>query len=191
MMPDKDGWSVLSELKANPLTAKIPVIMLTMMDNQHLGFSLGAAEYLSKPVSRERLLETVSKHLTNQDGAILIVEDDASSRQMLRRSLEQENWSVIEAENGRIAIECVARQMPSLILLDLMMPEMDGFQVIEQLNSSEIWSTIPVVIITAKDLTRQDMEKLNGSVLQIVQKGSYNQSELLGQVRRLIGVGKA
>lgn len=190
MMPDKDGWSVLSELKANPLTMQIPVIMLTMMDNQHLGFSLGASEYLNKPVSRERLLETVGKHLSNQDGQILIVEDDTASRQMLRRALEQEHWSVVEAENGRIGLECIARQIPALILLDLMMPEMDGFQVVEQLHRNESWHNIPVVIITAKDLTRQDMERLNGSVLQIVQKGTYNQSDLLGQVRRLIGVKK-
>jgi len=191
MMPDKDGWAVLSELKANALTAQIPVIMLTMMDNQNLGFSLGAADYLNKPVSRERLLETVGRHLSNRDGAILIVEDDLASRQMLRRALEQERWPVIEAENGRVALERIAEQIPALILLDLMMPEMDGFQVVEQLHRHDAWRAIPVVIITAKDLTRQDMERLNGSVLQIVQKGTYNQSDLLSQVRRLINVGKA
>ncbi|MDO8351520.1 MAG: response regulator [Gallionella sp.] len=191
MMPDKDGWTVLSELKANPLTAQIPVIMLTMMDNQNLGFSLGAADYLNKPVSRERLLETVGKHLSNRDGTILIVEDDIASRQMLRRALEQERWPVIEAENGRVALERIAEHIPALILLDLMMPEMDGFQVIEQLHQHDAWRTIPVVIITAKDLTRQDMERLNGSVLQIVQKGTYSQSDLLAQVRRLVNVKKS
>jgi len=191
MMPGKDGWTVLSALKADPATANIPVIMLTMMDNQSLGFSLGAAGYLNKPVSRERLLETVSRHLGQGNGTILVVEDDPSSRQMLRRSLEQCHWPVIEAENGRIALECIARQIPALILLDLMMPEMDGFQVVEELHRKEAWRSIPVVIITAKDLTRQDMERLNGSVLQIVQKGMYRQSDLVSQIRRLINVGKA
>ncbi len=190
MMPDKDGWVVLSELKANSVTADIPVIMLTMMDNRNLGFSLGAADYLNKPVSRERLLETVGKHLTNQDGSILIVEDDFASRQMLRRALEHERWPVIEAENGRVALACIEAEIPALILLDLMMPEMDGFQVIEALNKHETWRAIPVVIITAKDLTHEDLERLKGSVLQIVQKGSYNHTDLMNQVHRLVSAGK-
>lgn len=190
MMPDKDGWAVLSELKAHPATADIPVIMLTMMDNQSLGFSLGAADYLNKPVSRERLLETVGRHLKNQDGRILIVEDDLASRQMLRRALEQEHWPVIEAENGRAALACIEAQIPALILLDLMMPEMDGFQVVEALNRHEAWRAIPVVIITAKDLTREDLDRLNGSVLQIVQKGSYDHADLMSQIHRLVGTKK-
>ncbi len=186
MMPDKDGWTVLSALKDDPNTAAIPVIMLTMMDNQNLGFSLGAADYLNKPVSRERLLDTVMRHLGQRDGSILIVEDDVSSRQMLKRALEHERWPVVEAENGRVALECIREQIPALILLDLMMPEMDGFQVVEQLHGNEAWRSIPVVVITAKDLTREDMERLNGSVLKIVQKGSYSQADLLNQVRALV-----
>jgi CheY-like chemotaxis protein len=188
MMPDKDGWTVLSELKANPETADIPVIMLTMMDNQSLGFSLGAADYLNKPVSRERLLETVGKHLSHREGTILIVEDDDASRQMLHRALE--NWTVIEAENGLVALDRIAEKIPALILLDLMMPEMDGFQLIEALRQHDIWRTIPVVIITAKDLSQDDRDRLKGSVLKIVQKGSYNDSDLMDQVLRLVSTAK-
>ncbi|MBF0185629.1 MAG: cache domain-containing protein [Magnetococcales bacterium] len=190
MMPIKDGWSVLTALKDDPLTAEIPVIMLTMLDNENLAFSLGASDYLTKPIERERLLESVQRHLAHQQGGcILIADDDAWNRQIMRRLLEQHHWHVLEAVNGKEALRILADQIPDLFLLDLMMPEMDGFAVVEALQNHPQWRTIPVVIITAKDLLPEDRERLKEGIQYTIQKGSCSQEQLMQQIQRLLPVG--
>jgi CheY-like chemotaxis protein len=114
------------------------------------------------------------------------VEDDFVTRQMLRRIIEKDEWSVAEAENGRVALQRVAERQPALILLDLMMPEMDGFQFLEELRGHEEWQQIPVVVITAKDLTPADRQRLEGRVARVIQKGSYSREDLLREVRKLV-----
>jgi CheY-like chemotaxis protein len=187
MMPGMDGWAVLTALKADPALADIPVIMLTILDDKNLGYALGAADYLTKPVDRDRLMAVLQKY-RRADAArtILVIEDEASTRQMLRRLLEREGWAVTEAENGHVGLERIAAQRPALILLDLLMPEMDGFQFLEVLRQHEAWQSIPVVVITAKDLTADDRRRLNGSVERILQKGAYGRDELLGELRKLV-----
>jgi CheY-like chemotaxis protein len=187
MMPGMDGWAVLTRLKADPELVHIPVVMLTMVDNKNLGYALGAADYVTKPINRDHLVKLLQKYRCVQPPcSILIVEDDPIVRDMLRRTLEKEGWQVAEAENGRVALERMARNAPELILLDLMMPEMDGFQFIAELRQRLDWHSIPVIVVTAMDLTLEERLKLNGRVEQILQKGAYSQEVLLREVRDLV-----
>jgi Amt family ammonium transporter len=186
LMPEMDGWAVLAALKAAPDLADIPVIMLTMVDERQRGFTLGAAEYLSKPVDREQLLATLRRYRGAAAPAVLVVEDDAATRELMRRILEHEGWEVFEAANGRAAIELLQVAQPTIILLDLMMPEVDGFQFIEVLRADPRAREIPVVVVTAMDLTPDDRRRLTGSVERVLQKGAYQRDELLRELRALV-----
>jgi len=187
MMPEMDGWTVLSELKADPVLCNIPVIMLTMVDDPDRGFTLGATEYATKPVDRQYLLKILRKYIApNVPCPVLLVEDDDATREITRKILEKEGLKVSEAINGQLALESVRNELPCLILLDLMMPEMDGFQFIERMRSDPNWRTIPIVVLTAKDLDDEDRLRLNGSVETILLKTSYTRDELLRQVRELL-----
>jgi len=184
MMPGMDGWAVLSALKADPAVADIPVIMLTIVDDRNLGYALGASDYLTKPIDRDRLVPILKKH--RRDLPVLVVDDDVVLRQLLRRMLEPEGFTVVEAENGRAALEQLRTVSPSVILLDLMMPEMDGFEFVTEFRRHESWRAIPVVVITARDLSREDRERLNGYVQKILQKGEHDRDALLAEVRELV-----
>ncbi len=187
MMPGMDGWTVLSMLKADPSVSHIPVIMLTMMDDKRRGYALGAANYLTKPMDRNRLTQILKKYSCQHPPCpVLLVEDDATTRQMMRSLLEKSGWAVSEAENGRIALERVAQNRPTLILLDLMMPEMDGFEFAAELRQHPEWHSIPIVVLTAKDLTAEELLRLNGDVHAILDKGGCTRDELMLQVRALL-----
>jgi len=187
MMPGMDGWAVLVQLKSDPVLIDIPVIMLTIVDDKKMGYALGAADYMTKPIDRERLLTILKKHLPVPAlASVLLVEDDPTTREMLRRMLEKEGWTVKEAENGRVGLERVQEKRPGLVLLDLMMPEMDGFGFVSELRKRVEWRDIPVVVVTAKDITAEDRALLNGSVEKILQKGAYSRENLLTEVRELV-----
>jgi len=182
-----DGWAVLTELKADPALSEIPVIMLTIMDEKQMGYALGAADYLTKPIDWDRLAAVLQRYdCARPPCPLLVVEDDPVMRDMLRRRLEKEDWTVIEAENGRVALERMAQSRPDLILLDLMMPEMDGFQFLDEIRQRKDWQAIPVIVITAKELSAEDRQRLNGSVEKILQKGAYGREELIREVRDLV-----
>ena len=187
MMPDMDGWSVLSALKSDAVLRDIPVIMVTMLDDPERGFTLGAADYVTKPVDRQRLSQILKKYTCPHPPCpVLMVEDDAAVRAITRKILEKEGWKVSEAENGRKALECMERERPSLILLDLMMPEMDGFEFADRVRQRAEWSMIPIVVVTAKDLSAQERRRLNGSVETILHKAGESREALLNQVRDLV-----
>jgi PAS domain S-box-containing protein len=187
MMPDMDGWSVLGELKSDELLRDIPVIMLTMVDDPDRGFALGAADYATKPVNRRQLSQILRKHTcAHPPCPVLLVEDDPSTRSLTRSILEKAGWKVSEADNGRVAIECLERERPSLILLDLMMPEMDGFEFAEHVRRHPQWRSIPIIVMTAYDLTVDDRLRLNGYVESILQKEGDSRETLLEQVRALV-----
>lgn len=187
MMPTMDGWATLSALKADPELAEIPVVMVTMLDDKNLGYALGASDYLTKPIDRSQLSAVLQKYRCNrQSCTILLVEDDLTTRQMMVQMLSKQGWNVIEAENGRIALECLSQYQPDLILLDLMMPEMDGFGLVTELQKCEDWRSIPVIVITAKDITLEDHMRLKGYVEQILQKGAYDREELLTKIHSLV-----
>jgi len=187
MMPGMDGWSVLTALKTDPDLAMIPVIMVSVVENQALGYALGAHHFMSKPIDRDQLAEVLSRFKDRGPiERILVVEDDHTNREMLRRMLDKEGWSVVEAANGRIALDRVAESTPDLILLDLMMPEMDGFEFISELRRHPEWHTIPVVVLTAKDITQDDRDRLAGGVQKVLQKGAADKETLLTELKRLI-----
>ncbi len=186
MMPGMDGWTVLTALKSDPALAEIPVIMLTIVDNKNLGYSLGAEDYLTKPIDRERLSAVLLRYRGDGNRGVLVVEDDAASREMLVRLLTSDGWAVSQADNGVTALAELERQRPGVVLLDLMMPEMDGFELVAQMQRNPGWKTIPVIVITARDLSEEDRERLNGHVSRVLQKGLYSRDELLQQVSSLV-----
>jgi len=150
------------------------------VDDQNMGYSLGATEYLTKPIDRDRLAAVLKRYAGPElSQSALIVEDDADVRDVTRRALELAGWSVVEAENGLVGLDRLAKTRPGVILLDLMMPEMDGFQFVDELRRHEEWKLIPVVVGADKDLTQQHREGLSGQVGLILQKGSYSREELL------------
>ncbi|OYT69807.1 MAG: hybrid sensor histidine kinase/response regulator [Chloracidobacterium sp. CP2_5A] len=191
VMPQQDGWTVLSQLKLDPHLASVPVVMLTMVDNRQLGYALGVSDYLTKPLDRDRLVETLKRHGRRERRTVLLVEDDDPTRDMTRRLLEREGWSVIEAVNGRLALECLAKDLPALVLLDLMMPEMDGFEFVERAREHPEWDALPIVVVTAKELTEDDRHRLNGRIKEILQKGSQSIEEILARAQSLIAAGSA
>jgi DNA-binding response OmpR family regulator len=187
MMAERDGWSVISALKADSETAEIPVIIMTMLDDKEMGFALGASDYMTKPVNRDRLMAVLHKHhQSHLPCHVLVVEDEPSIRQMVRRVLEKEGWTVREATNGLEGLQAVAHNRPSIILLDLMMPVMNGFDFIRELRKNEEWAKIPIVILTAKDLTVEDRANLKGNVELVLQKGDYSRERLLDEVRDMV-----
>lgn len=186
MMPEMDGWETLVRLKNNPKLAHIPVVMSSIIEDRHLAQTLGAVDYLIKPVDKQRLVNVLDKHITRNEGCILVVEDDKDSREMLCRMLIQEGWSVQPAANGLKAIECLKAEQPLLILLDLMMPEMDGFEVIKTVRHNPDWYNIPIIVVTAMDLTTVEHSLLAEQVTNIFQKGKYNKQQLLTEVQALV-----
>jgi CheY-like chemotaxis protein len=189
MMPRMDGWAVLTALKADSATADIPVIMLTIVDEKQIGFALGASDYFTKPLDWSRLAASLQRYRTPAiRQTVLVVEDDAPTREMLRRTLAKESWEVLEAENGRAALGKLNGLVPGLILLDLMMPEMDGFEFMEELRQRPECRQVPVVVITAKDITEQDRQRLNGQVARVMQKASLRMEDLAREVRALSDV---
>jgi CheY-like chemotaxis protein len=189
MMPGMDGWAVLSALKADPDTAAIPVVMLTIVDDRNLGYALGAADYLTKPIDRERLVAVLARH--RRDLPVLVVDDDADTRRIFRRMLESEGYAVVEAEHGGAALDRLREVTPSLVLLDLMMPEMDGFEFVAEFRRHDSWRAIPVVVVTARDLSPDDRERLNGHVQRILQKRAPGRDTLLAEVRDLVAASVA
>ena len=184
LMPALDGWGVLAALKSDPALASIPVVMLTITDERTLGFSLGASEYLTKPIERARLREVLQRYRHASDAGVLIVEDDAPTRALLRRSLEKEGWRVSEAENGRVGLERLDAERPALVLLDLMMPDVDGFGFLDGIRARALERPPAVVVITAKTLTDADRLRLNGAVRDVIEKGAQDLEGLLHEVRR-------
>jgi GAF domain-containing protein/DNA-binding response OmpR family regulator len=188
MMPEIDGWTVLAALKGDPALADIPVVIVTIVDEQRRGIALGAAGYLTKPVDRERLIEIVSQlRVAGAPGRVLVVEDDEDQRQLLRAILGARGWAVREAANGRLALDAITAELPDLILLDLMMPETDGFELVAALQANAAWREIPVIVVTALDLTAEDRRRLNGGVEHILSKHAFPPAELMARVGALLG----
>ena len=187
VMPHLDGWAVLQELKADPDLADIPVIIVSIVDDKNLGLALGAVDYMTKPIDWNRLIAMLTKYTSGRkDVGVLVVEDDGQTRELIRRALEKDGWQVSEAENGRAALDEIEKQMPGLVVLDLMMPVMDGFEFLAEFRKKEEGATVPVIVVTAKDLTSEDRQLLQGNVERIIQKGEYSLKKLFDEVRDIV-----
>ncbi len=185
-MPKVDGWSVLSTLKADDELSNIPVVMQSVQDDRDLGFMLGASEYLVKPVNRDRLLAMLQKYVLDGEGTVLIVDDDEPTRRAIQRTLSVQSWKITQAIHGADAMDRMQEEIPSVILLDLMMPTMDGFEFLDILKSNPQWQNVPVVVMTAKELTNDDRERLAGGVEKVLTKSGLNRHRFLDEVRRIV-----
>jgi len=189
IMPRADGWSVLIALKGDPELAAIPVMIVSMVEEEQLSYALGAAHYLTKPIDYDKLQQILRHYRSNP--TVLLVDDDPATRGMMRRALEKAGWGVAEAENGQVALEALEAQPAGVVLLDLMMPVMNGFDVIAELRNRPHLQQIPVIVLTAKDITADDRLRLDGSVKRILQKGKVSIDELVGEISRMASVASA
>ncbi|WP_428262376.1 response regulator [Haliangium sp.] len=187
-MPGVDGWATLAALKSDARTADIPVIIVSIVDDKERGFVLGASEYLLKPLERSKLLSAVRRfaHDPSQSNSILVVEDDEAIRDATSRILRSEGWQVREAKDGQEALRQVAAEEPGLILLDLMMPELDGFGFLERLRQEPRYAHLPIIVLTAKDLTEEDVDRLRAGLTRYYQKSSLNHAALIDEIRSCI-----
>jgi signal transduction histidine kinase/DNA-binding response OmpR family regulator len=191
-MPNLNGWEVLSRLKSDPELASIPVVMVTIEDDQSLGCALGAVDYLLKPIDYDRLLTLLQPYRMNSSPpAVMVVEDNIDNREMICRQLTKAGWRVLEAENGLKALAVLQKEQPGIILLDLMMPQMDGFEFLRELRQHPQWRSLPVIVLTAKDLTSEERQWLDGQTQRIYQKGSSNRQLLLDEINSLLTVHPA
>ncbi len=186
MMPKPDGWDVLSALKADADLRDIPVVIVTMLSDRGIGLSLGAVEVLTKPVERAQLTALIH-NLVRREGPVLVVEDDAGAREMIRQTIEKMSLPVAEADNGVQALDWLGQHpLPAVILLDLMMPEMDGFEVLDALAAHPQWREIPVIVITAKQLTAAERERLLGQARKVIEKGGASRLDIVAAINEAV-----
>lgn len=187
IMPMMDGWATLSALKSEASLAHIPVILCSILLEDDLGFALGAVDYLHKPIEPKILLEKI-EHILPEGSikSVLIVDDEEDARIIMRRAVKKSGWEIQEAKNGIEALQVLSQHSPSVILLDLMMPEMDGFTVIQELQKNKKWSQIPIIVVTAKELSKEERDFLNSSSKIILQKGSYSHQQLIAAITNQI-----
>jgi len=186
LMPHKDGWEVLNDLKADPATRDIPIIVLSIIDNRELGFSLGAFDYLVKPFEKEALVAALQRIPGAPTNRVLVVDDEPDAVDLITQLLQDEGYQVTGVYGGEEALRVLEAEPPDIILLDLLMPGMDGFEVIEQVKANERWKDIPIVVVTAKDLTDADGEFLRRSVDKIIRKSGLDSETLVRDVQSLL-----
>ncbi len=186
LMPKPDGWDVLSALKADPELADIPVVIVTMAPDRGIGLSLGAVDVLTKPVDRTRLTALIHR-VARREGPVLVVEDDADTREMMRHTIAKLGLVVAEAANGRRALTWLEEhQPPAMILLDLMMPEMDGFAFLDAVAARSEWREIPVVVMTAKQLTAAERERLLLQARKVMEKATTTRVDIVAAVAEAV-----
>ncbi|MEE2858645.1 MAG: response regulator [Candidatus Neomarinimicrobiota bacterium] len=183
VMPDIDGWTVYKKIKSTPLLSEIPIIIVTIGDYQKMAEDFGIIDFLSKPIEWSALSKMLEKYKnTAQSRHILVVDDDSTTRVILRKMLIKDGWRVAEAENGEDALGRMSKEKPELILLDLLMPVMDGFEFLRKIKESDKYRDIPVMVITSKDLSEDDYSFLSANVDQVIQKGKYTRKELIKRI---------
>jgi PAS domain S-box-containing protein len=192
LTPGKGGWDALYALKKTPVTASIPIIVVTVVDEPKIGLALGAAEYLVKPVDKDVLLDTVRRYIgpgSNGPAKVLVVDDEGATRELLKEMLESDGYMAVPANNGKDALEVLGQVSVNAILLDLIMPEMDGFEMLLRMKDEPGLRNIPVLVLTAKELTDNEIQMLRRETIGLFQKGREWKKELLAELRRAIGQG--
>jgi CheY-like chemotaxis protein len=192
MLPRVDGWDFLAQAKADSDIANIPVIIVSILDERGKGIALGAAEYLVKPVDRDYLLDAVH-HLTlipkrssDFSAKVLVIDDDLLAIELVEAVLQPEGYTILRATNGEHGIALAQQEAPSMIILDLLMPGIDGFAVVEQLRASLSTASIPIIVLTAKTMTREEKERLNGQISLLAQKAEFNRAAFVASVRAFV-----
>jgi CheY-like chemotaxis protein len=191
LLPKVDGWDVLARAKADPVLREIPIVVVSMMDERGRGFALGATDYLLKPIDAATLLGTLRRVIRTHGGSsadpvtLLAVDDDPMALELLRASLEPAGYTLLTAGNGAEGLEMARLGQPDLIILDLMMPEMDGFAVVEALRADARTATIPIIVLTSKAMTADEKTVLNGRISHLARKGEFNRTDFLALVRGL------
>jgi Amt family ammonium transporter len=186
-MPDVDGWTALTVLKQDDQLADIPVVMISNEPDRKKSFALGAVDSVRKPVDRAQLVTIVARHIGTDGGRILVVDDQPDVRERSVRALQAVGYVLVEAENGAEALDIAAEQRPDLVLLDLLMPVMDGFEFLERFRATEPGRSVPVIVVTSKDLSTSEREKLLAVTAGIVQKGGDTMKEVVARVREIFG----
>jgi signal transduction histidine kinase/CheY-like chemotaxis protein len=187
ILPEVDGWEVISRLKSDAYTSSIPVIVVSVVDNPELGIALGAMEYFVKPIDAGALIARLQHFVGKTAGQprVLIVDDEQANRTWLTKALEPAGFEVVPASGGREAIELAKSAKPDFVVLDLMMPEVTGFDVVEALRADEATRETPIMVLTATNLTEEDKRLLNGRVLEIFKRGTVASSDIVGLLKRV------
>lgn len=185
LMPHLDSWEVIAQIRSTPETSAIPVVMCSIVEQQQLGLALGANDYLVKPICEEQLVAVV-KHWTSQPARILVIDDDADARHVIQSILSEEGCQVVEAVNGVQGLAVVGETKPDLVLLDLMMPELDGFEVLDQLRTNPEYAALPVIVVTAKDLSQDERQWLLSRSQACIQKGQLSTKEFLDYIQMIV-----
>ena len=184
IMPERDGWSMLKEMKSDPVLCEMPVILATIVADREMGLAFGAVEHLTKPVEPSRLIATLDAIADGREKDVLIVDDDVATRNLFRRILTREGWNVREASDGKRALAQLETRRPTLMVLDIMMPNVDGFDVLKSIRANETLADLPVIVATSKDLTRDEMSWLKENAGEVIRKGDTGRSDLLAALKR-------
>ncbi|MHB8589700.1 MAG: response regulator [Candidatus Dormibacteraceae bacterium] len=193
LLPEIDGWEVLTRLKQDEATRNIPVVVVSVVDNPRLARALGALDYFVKPVDRQALLSRLGRYafttkVGQEEIRILLVDDEPANLELLESILQPAGFTVLRAAGGQEGVEMARANQPHLILLDLLMPEVTGFDVVAALRGDEATRSIPIMVLTAKDLTEEDRRQLNGQVAAVFERNSLAGAELIGWLHQLVGV---
>jgi len=191
LLPKLDGWAFITQVKADPVTRVVPIIIVSIIDQKGKGFALGAADYLIKPVQKDDLLRTLSTfNLTAKVQTapvkILAIDDDPKALELLAAVLEPEGFRVLRADGGEAGIELARVEQPDLIILDLLMPEVSGFDVLDRLAESSVTQRLPVILFTLKQLTAEEQQRVQGRVACLAQKEAFNQKEFVDLVKEAL-----
>jgi signal transduction histidine kinase/CheY-like chemotaxis protein len=184
IMPERDGWSMLKELKADPVLCETPVVLATIVADRDMGLAFGAVEHLVKPIDPEKLIATLNGIAAGREKEVLIVDDDAATRNLFRRILTRQGWTVREAADGKAALIQLKSSRPTLMVLDIMMPNVDGFDVLKAVRANEALADLPVIVATSKDLTREELDWLKAHSGEVIRKGDTGRSDLLAALKR-------
>jgi len=191
IMPEMDGWEVLQHLKENPGTKDIPVIIVSVSDDKATGFALGAVGYVTKPVDRDLLVGEINRIDGPTPHTIMVVDDNEIERKEMAGIIEEEGMKALVAEDGRRCMDMIQESLPDVLVLDLIMPEVDGFEVLDRVRSDPGTKNLPVIVVTAKDLTTEDRERLSGNVSSVLSKGDTTSKTLLEKLKNLLAdIGK-
>ena len=185
VMPEMDGWEVLQLLKANSETKDIPVIVVSVSDDKETGFALGAVGYIQKPIDKNMLISEINK-LHNNPKSVMIVDDNEIDRKQMAKIIEAEDINIVLADNGMECVECLQKHVPDVLVLDLMMPKMDGFQVINRIRKDKKTQNLPIIVVTAKDLSNEDKKILSENVISVLEKNDSTPQKLFLEIKRIL-----